>query len=598
MRPNLFLFLFLIPVTTPFARSAQHDQWLTYYEKSGYERTPRYDETIAYCKRLAGASPWIRYTSFGASPQGRQLPLLILSRERAFTPAKAAATGKAVLLIQSGIHAGEIDGKDASLMLMRDIAITREHATLLDSTILLFIPIFNVDGHERFGPHNRINQNGPVETGWRVNAQNLNLNRDYMKADTREMRALLSLLALWLPDLYIDIHVTDGMDFQYDITYVMETGPNVEPMIGTWITTALLSHVLPQIEAAGHKVFDYVAPREEGDPASGFEAGVIGPRLSTGYAAIQNRPGLLIETHSLKPYRTRVDAAYQMVRAVVEAVGRAPHALRSAVRRADLATIQEGSFYRADNTLPLTFGVGKDSVARTFLGYVARTEHSEVSGGERRVYTREPIEIRSSFFNTIVVRDSVSIPLAYLVPQEWSFVPEIMKLHSVHMERLVQPVTLDVESYRFSNEKFSATPYEGRQRMSYAMEPLIERRSYPSGTVVIRTNQRAAKVAVHLLEPRSPDSFAAWGFFAAISEQKEGAESYVMEEIGRKMLEQDPLLLKEFEEEVRSDTSFSNDPEARLNWLYLRSPWSDPQLNIYPVGRLITDVPLKTQPLH
>ncbi|MER3522881.1 MAG: hypothetical protein C4326_02135, partial [Ignavibacteria bacterium] len=225
---RLLLVLFITLVSLIHDAVAHSDEWLTPYERSGFVRTPRYDETVAYCTRMAAASPWVHYTSFGVSPQGRALPLVILSKERLFDPRSAQASGKAMVLIQSGIHAGEIDGKDASLMLMREIAITKQLASLLDNTILLFVPIFNVDGHERFGPYNRINQRGPEEMGWRTTAQNLNLNRDYMKADAPEMRALLKLFAAWLPDLYVDCHVTDGIDVQYDVTYAIEKAPNMD----------------------------------------------------------------------------------------------------------------------------------------------------------------------------------------------------------------------------------------------------------------------------------------------------------------------------------------------------------------------------------
>jgi len=206
---------------------AGSDQWQTYYEKSGYKRTPRYRETINFCQRLAESSSWVQLTYFGKSAQNRNLPLLIVDKDGCFSPESTRASGKIVLLIQAGIHAGEIDGKDAGLMLIRDIVIHKKATHLLDNVTLLFIPIFNVDGHERFGPYNRVNQNGPEEMGWRVTAQNLNLNRDFLKADTPEMQAWLRLFNQWIPDLLVDCHVTDGADYQYVITYGIETQANV-----------------------------------------------------------------------------------------------------------------------------------------------------------------------------------------------------------------------------------------------------------------------------------------------------------------------------------------------------------------------------------
>jgi hypothetical protein len=576
------------------AAGPQADSWLTYYEQSGYTRTPRYEETIAYCRRLATASPWVKYTSFGTSPQGRELPLVILSRDRAFTPVSARRTGKPVVLIQNGIHAGEIDGKDASLMLMRDIAVRRTLANLLDHVTLLIVPIFNVDGHERFGPYNRINQNGPEEMGWRVTAQNLNLNRDYMKADAPEMRALLKLFSAWLPDLYVDCHVTDGIDFQYDLTYGVEYGANIEPVLGRWLSESFLPNVLPRVESSGHKIFYYVFPREDRDIRKGIDCGAATPRFSTGYAAIQNRPALLIETHMLKPYRTRVSSTYEILKASLEYINSAPATLCDAVRQADAATVAAGAHSGGVSTLPLTFGLGKGSTMRRFLGVQSTSEIGRVSGKPYDLYTTAPVEVDVPVYDQVVATDSVDVPYAYLIPQEWRTVIEGLQVHGITIERLREPVTLDVNSCRFAGVAFRAKPYESRQTVTYTIEPLYEQRKYPAGTAVVWTAQRAGKVAMHLLEPRSGDSFVAWGFFNQIFEQKEYAETYVMEKVGKALLERDSVLRKEFDGKLGQDSAFAADPQARVNWLYLRSPWKDPSLNVYPVGRISVPVELET----
>ena len=229
----------LVPATT----SAERDDLITYYEKSGYKATPGYDETIDYCKRLAGASRWLRYTTFGVSPQGRDLPLIIADKHENFTPKRIRGKGKVILLIQAGIHSGEIDGKDAGFMLLRDIAMDQKYLHFLDHVAILFIPIFSVDGHERFGPYNRINQNGPTEMGWRVTAQNLNLNRDYLKADTPEMQAWLRLWNKWRPDFFVDCHVTDGSDYQYVVTYGLEVYGGMAPSLTHWTKEVYVSDV-------------------------------------------------------------------------------------------------------------------------------------------------------------------------------------------------------------------------------------------------------------------------------------------------------------------------------------------------------------------
>jgi murein tripeptide amidase MpaA len=586
--------ILLIPLAL-FAQGSVPREWLTAYELSNCLRTPRYDETIAYCKRLDAASPWVKYASFGRSAQGRELPLLIVSKDGAFAPEKALRTRKPVLLVQAGIHAGEIDGKDACLMLIRDIAITKRLAGLLDHAILLCIPIFNVDGHERFGPYNRMNQNGPEEMGWRVTAQNLNLNRDYMKADAPEMRAWLRLFNAWVPDFFIDCHVTDGIDMQYDVTYTIEYGPNIHPAVGTWVRDRYLQATLSDVESTGHKVFWYVFPREERDLSKGMGGGATTPRFSTGYAALHNRPGLLIETHMLKPYKTRVDATYEFVRATLHRINETADELRASVQKADEEASLDvtGSFTKA--YYPIRFGLGKGSSPRKFLGIEFRTEPSDISGKDRLIYTGVPFQREVPFYDEILVTDSVRVPSAYLIPPEWAFAPEILALHGVRYERLVQPETLSVESFTFADVRFASRPYEGRLGCTVQKSPIIERRAYPAGTVVVRTNQRSRNVAVHLLEPGSGDSFLAWGFFSTIFEQKEYGEGYIIEQVARGMQKTNPVLVHDFEQKVTRDSVFAANPGARVNWWYQRSPYADQWLNKYPVGRVMGELAVKTR---
>lgn len=574
--PAIILMIFFVLPTA----SAQED-WSTTYDRSNGTQTPRYDETVTFCKRLAAASPWAQYAPFGVSPQGRALPLLIVSKQKAFTAAAPARLRLPVVLIQAGIHSGEIDGKDAMFMILRDMLVRRMDTGILDSVIILFVPIFNVDGHERFGAFNRINQNGPEEMGWRTTARNLNLNRDYMKADAPEMRAMLTLFRQWLPDLYVDCHVTDGIDMQYDITYATELGPNLDQGIVGYLRSALLPPVLSQVEKDGHPVFWYVFPREETDLRKGMGGGASTPRFSTGYAALQNRPSILIETHMLKPYKTRVEATASFLRATLSTIAGTTSALRLAVRKAD-----ERRAAVAESYLRLKFGLGKDSTMMPFKGIRFRTEHSEISGSRRMIYTGEPNDVTVPFFDRIVTLDSVALPAAYIIPPEWGFVPEILALHGVHFRTTSEPESLTVATTRFSNVRFATRPYEGRQTPTYATDVVTRKEYFPAGSIVVPMTQRTAHVAAHLLEPRSGDSFVAWGFFNTIFEQKEYAEEYVMEKEGKAMLDADAGLRTEFFARVTSDSVFARDPNARLNWLYNRSRWADAKLNMYPVGRI------------
>jgi murein tripeptide amidase MpaA len=565
--------------------------WDTDYEKSGFRKTPRYAETMDYCRRLQGASPWIKVDSFGRSGEGRALPLVIASAEGAFDPAAAARSGKAVVLIQNGIHAGEIDGKDACLMLLRDIAITKAKASLLDHVIILVIPIYNVDGHERFGPANRINQNGPEEMGWRVNAQDLNLNRDYLKADAPETRAWLKLFTSWLPDFFVDCHVTDGADFQHVLTYGVETSENVPAPVRTWVNEKYVPAIESSLHSQGIQIIPYIFFKDDRDPLKGIMGYAAPPRFSTAYTVQQNRPGLLIETHMLKDYKSRVDATYRMLDATIRLVGDESQNLRRAVLAAD-DQARTGAGLR----VPLEFTqADQPNGSVHFFGYRQKSERSAISGGERIIYTRDPYDGMIPRFDSAIVTKSVVTPVAYLIPQQWGDVLARLQLHGLTLERLTASADLDVEGYRFSHVKWQEAPFEGRHPVTYSVDPVREKRTFPAGTAVLRMNQRAARVAVHALEPDGPDSFVAWGFFDAIFEQKEYAENYVMESVAAGMLEKDPKLRAEFESRLRADTAFANSPSARLHFFYERSPYWDEQVNRYPVARLTTDAPLQTE---
>jgi len=566
------------------------DDWLTYYEKSGCKRTPRYSETIDYCKKLEKASSWIKVLTFGKSPEGRDLVLVVASKDKAFTPQKAHRTGKAILLVQNGIHAGEIDGKDACLMLLRDIAITKTKEMLLNHVTLLVIPIYNVDGHERFEKYNRINQNGPEEMGFRVTAQNLNLNRDYMKADAPETQAWLKMFNEWLPDFFIDAHVTDGADYQHIVTYGIERHQNLAEPIRSWVNDKYLP-MISNLKTNGVPVAPYVSLRDNLDPLKGLQSGVASPRLSTPYVAIQNRPALLIETHMMKDYKSRVEGTYQTIVATMELLNREYASLREAVKQTDEQTINN-----LERQIPIGFKtLDVPSGNFHYLGFKQRNEKSNISGGTRIIYTKEPFEADVPIYDSVVVSKVVEPPTAYLIPQQWQQVINRLKLHGVKIENLKEPVELDVEMYRFSNVKWQQTPYEGRHPVTYSVEKVQEKKLFPAGTKVVFLNQRTARVIINALEPEAPDAFVAWGFFDAIFEQKEYTEDYVMEPIAEEMLAKDSVLKKEFETKLISDSTFAKNPFARLNFFYQRSPWWDKNVNLYPIARLVKNVSLKLE---
>jgi murein tripeptide amidase MpaA len=569
-------------------KSSVPPEWLTHAEKTDYRETPRYVETIEYSRRLAQASSLITFQNFGKSEQGRELPLLIASEGETFTPEAARHAGKAVILIQACIHAGEPDGKDAGLALLRDIAVTKTLPGLLKNLVVLFIPIYNTDGHERVSPYNRINQKGPAEMGWRTTSTYQNLNRDYMKADTPETRAWLSLWNRWKPDLFIDCHVTDGADYQYNITYQHEHHAGVAESLLAWEKRVIDERVAAATEAAGNTVSWYLEFIDNRDLTKGIRDFNGSPRFSTGYTPIRNRPGILIETHMLKPYRPRVIGTYDFLRFTLAEVSRDPESLLKAVREADDKTLAEGCAYDPARRYPLDFELTDKAMPHKIRALESLTGMSDISGAPYVTFGTRPVEMTVPMYNEFRVKAAVAPPLYYIVPVQCSDVIEVLRAHGLNLQTTKEEITIDIESYRFIDVKWAGGPFEGRLMPSFKAEVVRERRTFPAGSVIVPLAQESAKVALNLLEPEAPDSLVHWGFFNATFEQKEYAENYILEKLAREMLAANPALRAEFEKKLATDASFASNPRARLEFFYRRSPYWDNQMNLYPVGRIIT----------
>jgi hypothetical protein len=571
-------------------------EWQTHAEKTNYRETPRYEQTIEFAKRLAQSSPLIEYQTFGKSGEGRDLPLLIATEDGTFSPeaARAGTSPKAVVLIQACIHAGEPDGKDAGFALLRDIAITKTLPELLKNLVVLFIPIYNTDGHERSNPYNRINQNGPDEMGWRTTSTYQNLNRDYMKADTPETRAWLALWNRWQPDLFIDCHVTDGADYRYNITYQFEHHDGVDENVLAWEREVINGKVKPATEAGGNLLSWYLEFKDNRDLTLGIEDFNGSPRFSTGYTPLRNRPGVLIETHMLKDYRSRVVGTYDFLRATLEEVSGSPEALLNAVRAADERILSAAKERANDWTVPLTFERTEDSRRYDLKALEYRTEESSISGAMRVIYGETPLDLEVPMYDTFRVRTAIIPPVYYIVPRQWYEVIERLKAHGLELRALAEQGTLEVESYRFEDVVWPPGPFEGRHMPSFTATTIREERSFPAGSVVVPVAQKLAKVAINLLEPSAPDSFASWGFFNAIFEHKEYAEVYILEDLARKMIASDPGLLQEFQSRLANEPEFAASSSERLKFFYMRSPYWDPLRNVYPVGRLMKEPTVST----
>lgn len=557
--------------------AAKNDPWITPAEQSDFARTPRYDETVQWLQKLAAAVPELKMVSLGKSPEGRDIWMVLASKERAFTPAALRATGKPIFLAQAGIHSGEIDGKDAGMMLLRDMTVRNQKRDLLDGVNLLFIPILSVDAHERFSAFSRINQRGPVEMGWRTNARNLNLNRDYTKLDAPEMRALMRALNEWNPDLYFDIHVTDGADYQYDITFGYNGRHAYSPAIATWLDEIFRPAAERDLKAQGHIPGPLIFAANWRDFQQGMADWTGSPRFSNGYGDLRHLPTVLIENHSLKPYQQRVLGTYVLLESTMRTLAQQGKKLREAINAERSRRAQE---------IPLTWQVSKrPPEMMEFLGVESREVLSPVTNSPWVQWTGKPVTMKIPVIRADEPELTVRRPAAYWIPPAWSEVIERLALHGIQMEKLTAPREVEVEMYRIQNSKLADQPFEGH--VGVTGTPVVERhkRRFPAGAVRLSTDQPLGDLAVILLEPNSPDSFFQWGFFLEILSPTEYVEEYVMQPMAARMLAENANLQAAFEQKIKADSTLAKNPQEKLQWLYQRTPYFDSEWNLYPVAR-------------
>ncbi len=569
--------------------------WLTKAERTKWKQTADYEETMRFCRSLEAGSRWVRLESFGRTGQGRDLPLIILSKDRAFTAEAARALGKPIVLIQNGIHSGEIEGKDASLMLVRDLAVLHRHEALLDSVVVLVVPMFSADAHERRGRFQRMNQNGPDEMGWRHTPIGLNLNRDYTKLDAPEMRALIgNVYTKWWPDLLVDNHTTDGADYRYDVTWASNHGAGMPASLDRWVSEHLERGVISQLSQMGHVVSPYLEIRGGSDPRAGVEYGNSPPRFSTGYPPLQARASLLVETHMLKPYGSRVRATYDLMLALLQELHARPRALTQAVRDAESEVIARASAKDpARRLVTLASRVSDRGAPFAWKGVATTWERSDITGSRVPRYSSSPWDTTVTLYRETLPLLTVRQPAGgYVVPQEWTAVLERLALHGLRTRTLARAWSDTVEMARVTDRTTSAEAFEGRHNVRVFAAPNERQvRTFRAGDVWVPLDQRGGALAVALLEAQAPDGFLAWGFFSTVFQRKEYGEAYVVEPMARAMMARDPKLAADFRAKLASDSVFAADPSARSDWFFRRSPWNDPEQDLHPVARALRPVP-------
>lgn len=552
----------------------EDNPWQTPAESTGLQSTPNYQQTMDYLKKLADSDSRLQLVTIGQSPQGRDIKMLIASQESLASAESVRVSAKPTLLVQAGIHSGEIDGKDAGLMLLRDI-VHGQKADLLKGANLLFIPILSVDAHERSSAFNRVNQRGPSSMGWRTNSQNLNLNRDYAKLDTLELRSVVQVINQFQPELYLDVHVTDGEDYQYDITYGFSGDHADSPQISRWLSEVFSPGVNLALAQNGHKAGPLVFGLDGMDFAKGIVGWTASPRYSNGYGDLRHLPTVLVENHSLKPFKQRVLGTYVLIEQALKTLGGQGERLQKAIAH-DQATRP------SSQVLAWDMDEKPGSIEFAGVDYTVKTE--AVTGlsyvewtGEAKSYPQLP------YYQARTPKVSVKVPKFFYLPAQYRDIAERLALHGIHFDTLSEAKQLAVIQLQAAPASFAEQPFEGRQIPTTHFTEHPVQLTLPKGTLQISTDQSLGRLAVALLDPRGPDSFFQWGFFNSIFQRTEYIESYALIPLIKAMLAKDPALAEQFRHKKQTDAAFSQDPAAQMSWFYQGSDFYDQAYLKYPV---------------
>ncbi len=553
----------------------------SFSQKTAFEldsnTTCTYNELITFYKTLDNRFDQCLLTEQGITDSGKPLHLLVLSKDRIFTPEDARKKGKTVILINNGIHPGEPEGMDAAAMLARDLL---ESKKLSDQLVICIIPVYNIGGMLNRGT-SRVNQNGPREYGFRGNARNYDLNRDFIKTDSRNSQSFQEIFQRWKPDLFMDTHTSNGADYQHIMTLIETQNDKLNSEIQEF-GGKLTKNLYKKMKAEGYDMVPYVNSLK-GTPESGIASFLETPRYSTGYAALHHVIGYMPETHMWKSYPQRVRSTYALLKSFVSLNTEQITELKNARQKVKENVKKQTEF-------PLTWKLDTTRFEKIdFHGYESGQKTSLVTGMPRLYYDHsKPFTKSIPYYNRYVVDIAIKKPKAYIVPQGWTRVIELLRINGVKMQPLAKDQAIKTETYYIENYKTSPAPYEGHYTHSEVkLKPVIQDILFYAGDWVIETNQEANRYIIETLEPQAHDSFFNWNFFDSILGQKEYFSPYIFEETAFAILEEDSLLKTEFENLKKSDDKFRTNSRAQLDWIYKRSPYYEKTHLRYPVGRIV-----------
>lgn len=537
----------------------------TTFEKSAGTETPTYPEVIKYYEHLAQEFSTISLESIGNTDSGNPLHLAILSPTKEFDLNKLQ--DKTVILINNGIHPGESDGIDASMMLLRDIASSQEKLDAMNNVVLAVIPVYNVGGSLNRNSHSRTNQNGPKEYGFRGNARNFDLNRDFVKADTRNAQTFAKIFHKTNPDVFIDNHVSNGADYQYAITHLFTQHNKLGNDLGVFIEERMRPEVEKSLLDKDIPITPYVNVWGN-TPEVGFSQFFDSPRYSTGYTTMFNTLGMMVETHMLKPYKQRVEQTYELMASMIEF---------TQTNTPEIKELRANAVEKilSKETYPISYTVDREKNSiLNFLGYEGSRIPSEVTTGERLFYDRsKPFTKETKYYNYFKTTQEVTIPKAYILQQGWWKIIDRLNENNIEYTVFEKDTVVTVEELHIADFKTRNRAYEGHYlhyNTSVTATPKTYR--FKQGDLYIPVNQFGARYIMETLEPAATDSFFNWNYFDSILQQKEGYSSYVFEDIAKEYLANNPELKTEFDKKMKEDEKFAGNARAQLDFVYKNSP--------------------------
>ncbi|WP_405383512.1 M14 family metallopeptidase [Maribacter sp. LLG6340-A2] len=578
MRPLLLIFTITLLISCNEVEENYKKEFPTPYELSNELETATYDQVLDFYKKLAKEFSSINMQTIGTTDSGEPLHVVTFSPKGNFN-FKKLSVDHTLMLINNGIHPGESDGIDATMILFRDLASKKIKSP--KQTIVSTIPIYNIGGALNRNSTTRANQNGPKAYGFRGNARNYDLNRDFIKSDTKNAATFAEILHLINPDIFIDNHVSNGADYQYTLTHLFTQHNKLGGTLGKYVHDQFMPLLKDSLSQSNWDITPYVNVFNK-PPETGFQQFMDHPRYSTGYTTLWNSLGMMVETHMLKPYNKRVAGTYELMRKMISISDIEGPKIKE-MRTLRAKELENAHYY------PITWQVDTTkSSTITFKGFKADTIISEVTGFSRLKYNREaPIENDIEYKDFFTPVDSVKIPKAYVIGKQWSTVIERLKMNHIHYETVQTDTLMQVESYKISDYQTVKTPYEGHY-LHYNTVVTKENRTqkFYTGDLIIPVDQPGIRYIIETLEPAAKDSFFNWNFFDTILQQKEGFSPYVFEDTALQMLQNDSVLKSTFENKRIEDPNFKKNWYAQLDWLFKQSNLYEKAHMQYPVYRI------------